>query len=88
MNPADRIPLARVDWIDSTSEDEWCDDDGRDLKPMTVVSVGILLVDNDERILLARSICDGGPEGRLVIPRCCVRRVVVFPTDGPQEEEE
>lgn len=79
MIRAEDLPEVRVMWIDSKGlTPEWeHKDDMEDLKPVVIMSTGILIDENsaDEKegyITLALSVSSGQVLGRLTIPKKCI----------------
>lgn len=72
--------LVIVQWLDTTSHDEWLSDLS-DISPsMTVAtSVGVLLWDRQDSVAIARTTSiPSGVEGTLVIPRSTIVRMVLL----------
>jgi hypothetical protein len=67
--------LVQVEWLDITgSERPWLElEEAKDMKPARIISVGQLIVDEKDRIVIAGS---WGAEGELGNLNCIPREVV------------
>ncbi len=69
------FPLWRVEWIDSTNRGGW-QEAGKDLDLSKCITVGFLVKDNDERVVIASSIDDNDEIANLTaIPRQVVTKM-------------
>ena len=71
--------IVSVEWVDSTSRPGWNSlDTEADLR---VISVGFLIHETKERVVLAKSIALGNPRdvhsyhSQMHIPTCCIKRL-------------
>jgi hypothetical protein len=72
----------QIEWVDSVSDGSWCDYDhalaqAASSDVMDCTSIGLLLSDSDNYILLATSYMRDGDlvQGRLQIPREAIREI-------------
>lgn len=71
-----------VVWEDAVSDDSWVDSDDRDdLDPHQIHSIGWLLHENANRILIALSLDNtrNGASQRLAIPKAWIQKIVHLP---------
>lgn len=73
--------VVRIVWLDSATVDGWEDLDVlRELKPLRIVTLGELLVDGDDHVVVLPNRCDEADNGAnaIVIPRACILEVDVY----------
>jgi len=77
-----------VEWLDSTTLSKWgpVEEYQKAARPSTCVSMGFLLLEDDERLVILQTI-DGDETGdvmaALAIPRTCVLRIRhLYPKGG------
>ena len=53
------MKIVKVKWMDSTSQSGgWTDEDPKDMEPMKLMTVGFLLFEDEQRIVISHSIAD------------------------------
>lgn len=73
--------IARVEWIDSTSDNGWQDEEEAARRDcVVIVTWGRIIDENEERVALASSYAIEGPGVMDVqhIPRACVLQIEIY----------
>ena len=85
MKPKQRPQLYVVEWLDIKSDATWRDDSPAGMTPATCVTVGWLVFDGPEKIVLADSRArDGDWGGCTVIPTGVVVKKSRVSAKGPE----
>ena len=71
------MKIVEVTWVDSRmSEKSWhCEDEAKCWEVSNCRSVGFLLADDEEKIVLAMCWGDANVNGVLAIPKVCIKNV-------------
>ena len=74
------MKIVKITWIDAigVTPDWEHKDDIKPMKPVIVTSVGYLLDDNKEYKTILQSDSDDVMCGRLTIPVCCIKKIMVL----------
>ena len=72
------IKIAIIDWIDSSSRDEWHDTDII-LEPFVITSVGILVEKTQDYVTICRSRTETDVhDGVLCVPRSAIEKIKIL----------
>jgi len=69
----DEFPIVIVKWHDSFIEADWkLIEDDKEIDPATITTVGFLIHDGDDHIMVAGSLYCDQTTNRMYIPKACI----------------
>lgn len=82
------MKIARITWVDSAGQDGWVRESDREVAPMRCLTVGLLIDETAEHVVVASTVADwGGPHAQvnspLGIPRCSITSMEAETPDAP-----
>ena len=84
-NKVRRVQLVVIEWLDIQSNAEWHEGDPGTANPATCVTVGWLVFENDDKLVLADSRARDGEWGGLtVIPSGVIRQRTRISAKSPE----